>query len=71
MNSVSLPMNAAVQYLTNEAGEKTGVLLSIADDQRIMEDMEDRADIVNRRDEPSIPHDEFLAQLKKDGLIPN
>jgi hypothetical protein len=64
-------MNAAVQYLTNEAGEKTGVLLSIADYQRIMEDMEDLADIVDRRDEPSIPHAEFLAQLKKDGLIPN
>ena len=64
-------MNAAVQYLTNEAGEKTGVLLSIADYQRIMEDMEDLADIVDRRDEPTIQHDEFLAQLKKDGLIPN
>ena len=64
-------MKTAVQYLTNEAGEKTGVVLSIADYQRIMEDMEDLADIVDRRDEPTIPHEEFLAQLKKDGLIPH
>ena len=64
-------MNAAVQYLTNESGEKTGVVLSIADYQRLMDDMEDLADIVDRRDEPAIPHEEFVAQLKKDGLIPN
>jgi hypothetical protein len=64
-------VNAAVQYLTNEAGEKTAVVLSIADYQRMMEDLEDLADIVDRRDEPSIPHEEFLAQLKKDGLMEN
>ncbi len=37
----------------------------------MMEDLEDLADIVDRRDEPSIPHEEFLAQLKKDGLMEN
>lgn len=64
-------MVAAVQYLTNETGEKTGVVLSMADYERLMDDLQDLADLVARRDEPTIPHEEFLAQLKADGLIPN
>ena len=63
-------MVIAVQYLANETGEKTAVVLSIADDERLIDDLQDLADLVDRRDEPTIPHQEFLAQLKPDGLIP-
>ncbi|HRQ88282.1 MAG TPA: hypothetical protein PLA50_05755 [Bacteroidia bacterium] len=62
-------MATAIQYLTDETGEKTAVLLSIADYQRMMEDIEDLADIVDRREEPTIAHEEFLAQLREDGLL--
>lgn len=62
-------MAEAIQFLTNESGEKTGVVLSISDYQRIMEDMQDLADIVDRRNEPTVSHEEFLAQLREDGLI--
>ncbi len=64
-------MTTAIQYLTDETGEKTAVLLPISDYQRMMEDIEDLADIVDRRKEPTITHEEFLAQLKEDGLIPH
>ena len=64
-------MVTAVQYLTNETGEKTAVVLSMADYERLLDDLQDLADLVDRRDEPTIAHEEFLAQLKADGRIPN
>jgi len=62
-------MPLAIQYLTDESGEKTGVVLSIADYQRLTEDLQDLADVVDRRKEPTIAHDDFLAQLRADGLL--
>jgi hypothetical protein len=62
-------MGTALQFLTDENGERTSVLLPWADYVRFMEDMEDLAAMAERRDEKSIPHEEFLAQLKRDGLL--
>jgi hypothetical protein len=62
-------MTTAIQYLTDETGEKTGVILSMLDYQRLTEDIQDLADIVDRRKEPTIAHDDFLAQLRADGLL--
>lgn len=62
-------MTTAIQYLTDETGEKTGVILSMPDYQRLTEDIQDLADIVDRRKEPTIAHDDFLAQLRADGLL--
>jgi hypothetical protein len=36
---------------------------------RILEDMEDMAFVPERRKEPRIPHDQFLANLRKDGIL--
>jgi hypothetical protein len=57
------------QYIINEAGEKTSVILSLAAFQELIEDLEDLAVVAERRDEPTIPHEQLLAELKKDGLI--
>ncbi len=62
-------MTTAIQYLTDEAGEKTGVILSLTDYQRLTEEIQDLADIVDRRKEPTIAHSDFLAQLRADGLL--
>ena len=62
-------MDTAIQYLTDEAGKKTGVLLSLSDYQKLTEDVQDLADIVDRRKEPTIAHFDFLAQLREDGLL--
>lgn len=63
-------MGEAVQYVTDEAGQRTAVVMPIADYQRLMEDLDDLAAIADRRDEPTIPHDKFLEELKRDGILP-
>ncbi len=62
-------MNNEVQFVTDEIGNKTAVILDIADYERIIEDVQDLASVAERRSEPSIPHDEFIAGLKEDGIL--
>ena len=61
-------MNASVQYLTNEKGRKTAVVLPLSDYEKLSEDLDDLAVIAERRDEETIPHDEFKRQAKHNGL---
>jgi hypothetical protein len=58
-----------VQYVTDGAGKKTAVILSIEEFEELLEDMEDLAVIAERRDEPTLSHDEVIARLKKNGKI--
>ena len=62
-------MTTNVQYITNERGKKTGVVVSISDYEKLLEDLEDLAVIADRHDEPAIPHEKFKAELKRDGLL--
>ncbi len=59
------------QYITNKVGEKTGVILSLEAFQELLEDLEDLAVIAERRNEPTIPHNDLLAELKEDDLLQN
>lgn len=61
-------MSAAVQFLTNEKGRKTAVVLPIEDYEKLREDMDDLAVIAERRDEETISHAEFKKSLKRNGL---
>ena len=61
-------MSATLQYLTNEKGRKTAVVLPISEYERLLEDFADLAVIAERRDEQTIPHAEFKQGLKRDGL---
>ena len=58
-----------IKYVTNEAGEKTAVILSIEEFQELLEDIDDLAAVAERRTEPTISHDELIAGLKQDGVI--
>ena len=58
-----------VQYITDETGEKTAVILPLAEFQELLEDVEDLAVVAERRSEPTISHQALLAELKHDGLI--
>jgi hypothetical protein len=58
-----------VQYITNEAGEKTAVILPIEDFLELLEDIDDLALVAERREEPTISHEELIAELKRDGLL--
>jgi len=57
------------RYITDEKGNKKSVILSISQYQEPIEDIEDLAAVAERRDEPTIPHKMFLAELKNDGLV--
>jgi hypothetical protein len=58
-----------LQYVTNDAGEKTAVILPIDQFQELIDDIEDLAAVAERRDELTIPHKDLVAELKRDGLI--
>jgi hypothetical protein len=58
-------MNSTVQFLTNEKGRKTAVVLDIAEYEKLLEDVEDLAVIAKRRGEETIPHAEFKKGLKR------
>ena len=57
------------QYLTNDEGQKTAVVLPIAEYEKLLEDLEDLAVIADRRAEPTIPNGQFKTALRRDGLI--
>lgn len=60
-----------VQYITNESGERSSVIISLKDFEALLEDLEDMTTIAARRDELAISHEDLLAELKRDGLLPN
>ncbi|MGH8533571.1 MAG: hypothetical protein ACREV1_12790 [Gammaproteobacteria bacterium] len=57
------------QFITNEAGEKTAVILPIDEFQELLEDIDDLAAVADRRNEPTVAHEEVLAALKSDGFL--
>ena len=58
-----------VNYITNEAGEKTAVILSITQFEELLEDLADLTIIAERRNESAISHEDLVAELKQDDLI--
>ena len=61
----------SLRYVTDESGHKTAVQLSIPDYERLIEDMEDLVAIADRVKEPTVSHEYFLRDLKRDGLLPS
>jgi hypothetical protein len=61
-------MSATVQFLTNEKGRKTAVVLPIDDYEKLLEDLDDLAVIAERREEETVPHEEFKKRLKRNAL---
>ena len=57
------------QYVTDETGKKTAVILPIEEFEELLEDLADLATMAERRDEPALTHEEVLARLKRDGLL--
>ena len=58
-----------IRYVTNQAGDRTAVIMPIDDFQELIEDIEDLAAVAERREEPTISHEQLLAELRKDGLL--
>ena len=60
-----------IQYITNETGEKTAVILPIKEFLKLLEDIEDLAVVAERYEEPTTSHDDLVAELKQDGILQN
>jgi hypothetical protein len=58
-----------IQYVTDELGQKVSVLLPVQQFNELMEDIEDLAAVAERREEPTLTHEQVLAELKRDGLL--
>ena len=61
-------MSVTVQYLTDEKGKKTAVVMPIGDYEKLREDMDDLAVIAERRDEETISHEELKRSMKRNGF---
>ena len=62
-------MSQTLQYITDNRGERTAVVLPIGDYEKLLEDLDDLAVVAERRAEPVVPHDQFIADLKRDGTL--
>ncbi|MGI8425068.1 MAG: hypothetical protein ACR2M4_00395 [Actinomycetota bacterium] len=58
-----------LQYITDETGEKTSVIVPLAEFKELVEDIEDLATVAERREESTISHEELVTVLKRDGLL--
>ena len=57
------------QYVTDEAGEKTAIILPIEALEELLEDIEDLAIVAERHEEPIMAHAQLVTELKQDRLI--
>lgn len=57
------------QFILNDKGDKTAVIISLKKYNKLVEDLMDLAKMAERRDEPSVSHDKLLEDLKNEGLI--
>jgi len=57
------------QYIIDEANQRQSVILPLEEFDALMEDFSDLAAVAERREEPTLSHDELLVELKNDGLL--
>jgi hypothetical protein len=57
------------QYIVDDKGRKTGVLLSLKQYEKLLEDLHDLAVIAERKSEKPIALEAMKRRLKKDGLL--
>jgi hypothetical protein len=60
-----------VQYITDANGDRSAVVIPIDKYYQLLEDIEDLAVLAERRDEPTIGHEQLLAELKQRGILPH
>lgn len=57
------------QYLVDESGQKTAVVLPVGEYEELLEDIHDLAVIAERKDESTTSFDELKKRLEADGLL--
>ena len=56
---------AKKQFIVDEKGRKTAIILPIKEYEELLEDLEDLATIAERRNEPTEPLDVVIERLEK------
>ena len=59
------------EYVTDGEGNRKAVILPIEEYEGLLEDLEDLAVVAERKHESTIPHEQLLEELSKDGLLPD
>jgi len=57
------------QFITDEKGQRTSVVLPIADFQELIHDLQDLAVIAERREESTTGHADFIKELRSSGIL--
>lgn len=57
------------QYLVDEKGQKTAVVLPVEEYEELLEDLHDLAVIAERKDESTTSFDELKKRLQADGRL--
>lgn len=57
------------EYVIDENGNKRSVILPIHEYLELLADLDDLAVIAERREEPVIPHNVVMEELKKNGYL--
>ena len=52
-------------------GRKKSVIIPIEEYEELMEDLNDLALLAERREEPTIPHNVVMEDLKRNGYLPD
>jgi PHD/YefM family antitoxin component YafN of YafNO toxin-antitoxin module len=60
---------STAQFVVDEEGKKTAVLIPIDKYEQMIEDLHDLAVVAERRDEENISLEEMKRLLKEDGLL--
>ncbi len=58
-----------VQYVVDEKGDRTAVIVPIGEYEELIEDLHDLAIIAERREEPTVSLDELRKKLIKNELL--
>jgi hypothetical protein len=56
------------QYVMDERGRKSAVLIPIKEYEKLLEDLDDLRAVAARRDNPKLSEDEVKRRLRADGL---
>ena len=62
-------MSDPVQYLTDDRSERTAVVLPLSEYEKLMEDLADLAVVAERREEPTISHEQLVSELKRKSIL--
>lgn len=57
------------QYVVDEKGKRTAVILPVEEYEELLEDLHDLAIIAERQEEPTVSFEKLKQKLKRDGLL--